>query len=99
MMNTQQQNYHRSDLHPLPMRVSRLQIERLRELRAKDGLSVQEHVRRSIDQYLETLTDAPPRPKLPPPPTDPVPTGEALVAALRSAPLKHRPKRLRVRQR
>jgi hypothetical protein len=62
-MNTQQQNYHRSDLHPLPMRVSRLQIERLRDLRAKDGLSVQEHVRRSIDQYLAILDQAPNAPR------------------------------------
>lgn len=126
-MNAHQQNYHRSDLHPLPMRVSRLQIERLRDLRAKDGLSVQEHVRRSIDQYLAILDGAPNAPRTHPgalessqewqarvmadvapatptlPRTPSVayddPTGEAIVHALRSAPIKQRAKRIRVRQR
>jgi len=45
----------KSELTPLPMRVTQLQAERLREARNRDGLSVQEHVRRSLDIYLNKI--------------------------------------------
>lgn len=58
---------HRSELRPLPMRVTQVQFERLQRLRKVDGLAIQEHVRRSIDDYLErkearypVLRDMPP---------------------------------------
>lgn len=43
---------HRSNLRPLPMRITQLQFEKLQALRADDGIAVQEHVRRAIDMYL-----------------------------------------------
>jgi hypothetical protein len=43
---------HRSDLRPLPMRITKLQFERLQNVRARDGLAIQEHVRRALDIYL-----------------------------------------------
>jgi hypothetical protein len=43
---------HRSDLRPLPMRITQLQFERLQNVRARDGLAIQEHVRRALDIYL-----------------------------------------------
>lgn len=43
---------HRSDLRPLPMRITNLQFERLQSVRARDGLAIQEHVRRALDIYL-----------------------------------------------
>jgi hypothetical protein len=46
---------YKSELMPLPMRVTRLHIERLREARNRDGLSVQEHVRRALDIYLNKI--------------------------------------------
>lgn len=45
------QNF-KSELRPLPMRITQLQFERLHGARARDGLSVQEHVRRALDVYL-----------------------------------------------
>ena len=45
----------KSELRPLPMRVSQLQFERLHQARARDGLSVQEHVRRALDLYLKQI--------------------------------------------
>ena len=48
------QNF-KSELRPLPMRITQLQFERLHAARARDGLSVQEHVRRALDQYLQKL--------------------------------------------
>ena len=39
-------------LRPLPMRITQMQFERLQALREYDGLAVQEHVRRALDQYL-----------------------------------------------
>ena len=57
---------HRSDLRPLPMRITNLQFERLQSVRARDGLAIQEHVRRALDIYLagvdaanEPVTEAP----------------------------------------
>ena len=46
---------YKSELRPLPMRITQLQFERLKEARTRDGLSVQEHVRRSLDQYLAKI--------------------------------------------
>jgi len=43
---------HRSELRPLPMRITQLQFERLTQLRADDGIAIQEHVRRALDMYL-----------------------------------------------
>lgn len=43
----------RRELRPLPMRISQMSYERLEALRALDDLTVQEHVRRAIDYYLE----------------------------------------------
>lgn len=42
----------RSSLRPLPMRITQLQFDRLHAARERDGLSVQEHVRRALDLYL-----------------------------------------------
>ena len=46
---------HKSELRPLPMRITQLQFERLKDARGRDGLSVQEHVRRSLDLYLAKI--------------------------------------------
>jgi len=55
------QNVRRSELKALPMRISQLQFDRLANLRDRDGLSMQEHVRRAIDAYLPRLErQAPP---------------------------------------
>lgn len=51
-MNQHISKTHRSDLRPLPMRITRLQFERLQSVRARDGLAIQEHVRRALDIYL-----------------------------------------------
>jgi hypothetical protein len=40
-------------LRPLPMRISERSYQRLEALRAADDLTIQEHVRRGIDYYLE----------------------------------------------
>jgi hypothetical protein len=42
-------------LRPLPTRVTQRQYDRLMQHRARDHLSIQEHVRRSLDYYLEML--------------------------------------------
>jgi hypothetical protein len=34
------------------MRITQLQFERLQNVRARDGLAIQEHVRRALDIYL-----------------------------------------------
>jgi hypothetical protein len=39
-------------LRPLPMRITPRQYERLTQARERDGLTVQEHVRRALDHYL-----------------------------------------------
>ena len=49
------QGIHRSDMMPLSVRVSRQQHNRLKERRRHDGITVQEHVRRAIDHYLDVL--------------------------------------------
>lgn len=41
------------DLTPLPLRVSEMSITRLHALRQADGVTIQEHVRRAIDDYLD----------------------------------------------
>jgi hypothetical protein len=40
-------------LKPLPLRLSTTQFERLVGLRARDGMAIQEHVRRAVDMYLD----------------------------------------------
>jgi hypothetical protein len=42
----------RRELRPLPLRVATSQYERLSAARDRTGISIQEHVRRSIDLYL-----------------------------------------------
>ena len=67
---------HKSELRPLPMRITRLQYERLVEARARDGMAVQEHVRRALDFYLAKVereaerkqaAESPPDEPAPPP--------------------------------
>lgn len=60
-------------LRTLPTRVTTVQYARLTEARAKDGLSIQEHVRRALDFYLDGIgMSSPPSAReavdLPPPP-------------------------------
>lgn len=43
---------YKSNLRTLPMRITEQQFERLHAAREKDGLMVQEHVRRALDIYL-----------------------------------------------
>src|SRR4029077_14058345 len=42
-------------LRPLPTRVTPRQYDRLMIHRSRDHLSIQEHVRRALDMYLESL--------------------------------------------
>jgi len=63
-------------LRTLPTRVTTVQYARLTEARAKDGLSIQEHVRRALDFYLDGIgMSSPPSAReavdLPPPPRTP----------------------------
>jgi hypothetical protein len=62
---------HKSDLRPLPMRITGLQYERLVAARSRDGMAVQEHVRRALDFYLAKLEREFER-KLPLPPANDV---------------------------
>lgn len=72
----------RQDLHPLPMRVSKLAIPRLEALRKADGVSIQEHVRRAIDEYLErTEARYASSPTLAPQPKPAAPAPQAKPAA------------------
>jgi len=66
------QTIHKSELRPLPMRISQLQFERLQSARGRDGLSVQEHVRRALDHYLAKIEREDAR-RIPP---DPVPDAD-----------------------
>jgi hypothetical protein len=43
----------RMGLRPLPMRISQSSYDRLEQLRTLDDLTIQEHVRRAVDYYLE----------------------------------------------
>lgn len=43
------------NFRPLPMRITHKQYERLQAARDYDHLSIQEHVRRSLDFYLDFL--------------------------------------------
>lgn len=67
-MNAAAPNQYRSDLRPLPMRVTPQQYDRLRGARDRDGLSVAEHVRRALDFYLAKIEGAPIPGELPPVP-------------------------------
>lgn len=42
----------RQEMKPLPLRVASKQYERLCQARDRSGISIQEHIRRSIDIYL-----------------------------------------------
>ncbi len=46
-------------LRPLPLRITQRQYDRLVARRAFDQLSIQEHVRRALDVYLDGLGDPP----------------------------------------
>lgn len=54
-MATAKSATYKSELTPLPMRISQLQVERLRAARNRDGLNIQEHVRRALDLYLAKI--------------------------------------------
>jgi len=43
------------NLRPLPMRITQRQYDRLTAHRARDHISIQEHVRRALDNYLDLL--------------------------------------------
>ena len=100
---------HKSELRPLPMRISQLQFERLQSARGRDGLAVQEHVRRALDFYLAKIErDADrARPQLDDSGDSPVAAAVASIQAQPPTPLasplpprKPRPRKyLRVRQR
>lgn len=49
------QKYERNELRPLPTRISQHSYERLERVRQIDDLTIQEHVRRAIDYYLDHL--------------------------------------------
>ena len=49
-------------LRPLPMRVTPRQYERLTQARDRDGLTIQEHVRRALDLYLAGIEKHKPNP-------------------------------------
>lgn len=40
-------------LHPMALRITQMQRDKLDRLRAVTGLAIREHVRRAIDEYLE----------------------------------------------
>lgn len=44
-----------SPLVPMPMRVTKQQQDRLRAAREKDGITLQDHVRRALDMYLDHM--------------------------------------------
>ena len=46
-----------SPLRPLPMRITELQWQRLNGARSRDAISIQEHVRRALDEYLARHED------------------------------------------
>jgi hypothetical protein len=86
-------------LRPLPMRITPLQYERLLAARIKDGRTIQEHVRKSLDLYLDGLDrqaartngGTVPTPQRPPePPSDRPKVGavvqRAVAKAKRGAP-------------
>jgi len=97
----------KSDLRPLPMRISQLQFERLQAARARDGLAIQEHVRRALDFYLksvekEHLKAAPPLlPEAELPGVVSKPDGaqlaQALPTGIAAMPVKKGPPRIRNR--
>ena len=41
---------------PLPVRLTQRQVDWLNELKNADGISLQDHVRRAIDNYLATAS-------------------------------------------
>jgi len=45
----------RQEMKPLPLRVATRQYERLCRARDRSGISIQEHIRRSIDIYLASI--------------------------------------------
>lgn len=89
-----------SPLKPLPMRVTKRQFDRLQQARSRDSYSVQEHVRRALDVYLDMIEQAwpnVPAPALPAGPASPLPTattpkGGDKPAANRVPSVKRTPK-------
>lgn len=51
--NTPKRGHPQDYLRPLPMRISQRSYDRLDALRAIDDQSIQEHVRRALDYYLD----------------------------------------------
>jgi hypothetical protein len=45
----------KNPMKPLPVRVTPLQYDRLTQARARNGLAIQEHVRRALDMYLDKI--------------------------------------------
>lgn len=49
----------KNEMRPLPMRITQLQFDRLVGARERDGMAVQEHVRRALDLYLDKVERTP----------------------------------------
>lgn len=45
-------------LRPLPMRITPIQYSRLQDARIRDGRTIQEHIRKALDLYLDGLDKA-----------------------------------------
>lgn len=45
----------KNEMRPLPMRITQLQFDRLDAARLRDGMAMQEHVRRALDLYLDKI--------------------------------------------
>ena len=41
---------------PLPVRLTQRQVDWLQEIKDIDGISIQDHIRRAVDAYLELAT-------------------------------------------
>jgi hypothetical protein len=77
------QNYTKHELRPLPTRITQLQYERLQGARDRDGLSIQEHIRRALDLYLAKIEKQIPAQ----PPADAQPEGGFSAVLGGAAPL------------
>jgi hypothetical protein len=62
------------------MRITPRQFDRLNEARARDGLAIQEHIRRALDYYLTSIERADRKPVPVADQTQPQPTVEQRVA-------------------
>jgi hypothetical protein len=74
-------------LHVMPMRITDLQFSRLSTARDRDGLAIQEHIRRAIDYYLGALERQ----------AAPAAASAATPAVTRAPPRKSQPTRRRTR--